>query len=114
MPRTDIAPQTTTRAGITPTFTAAIADGHMFGNNGRRYLRVKNTDTTSKTVTVLYGSTVDGQTVPGKAITVPAATGDVTTAAWPSAYSQPDGRVWLDYSATTGVSVAVLETPNVS
>ena len=111
MARTNIDAQVMARAGVTPSFTSAIAEGHMFVNNGRRALRIKNTDGSSKTVTVLYGTTVDGQTVPGKTVTVAATTGDVTTAFWPAGYNQTDGRVWFDYSAITGVSVAVLEFP---
>ncbi|MGH3942500.1 MAG: hypothetical protein ACRDTG_28530 [Pseudonocardiaceae bacterium] len=83
----------------------------MFVNNGRRQLQIKNTDATSKTVTVLIPTLVDGQTVPGKQIVVPATTGDVITPFWPATYTQADGRVWLDYSATTGVSIAVIEVP---
>lgn len=109
MARTEITAQAAVRTGLSPTFTNAFVDGHMFVNNGRRALRIKNTDSSSKTVTVQFGTTVDGQTVPGKTITVPANTGDVVTDFWPYSYNQSDGRVYFDYSATTGVSVAVIE-----
>lgn len=96
----------------TPTFTAAIADGHMATNDGLTYLRVKNTDGTSKTVTVLIPKTLAGVAAAngGRAHTVPATTGDVTIGPFPPEYTQPsDGRVWWDYSATTGVTVAVVK-----
>lgn len=96
----------------TPTFTAAIVDGHMAHNDGLTYLRVKNTDASPKTVTVLIPATVAGVAAAngGRQHTVPATTGDVTIGPFPSEYTQPsDGRVWWNYSATTGVSVAVLQ-----
>ena len=96
----------------TPTFTAAIADGHMVKNDGLTFLRVKNTDGSSKTVTVLIPETLAGVAAAngGRQHTVPATTGDVTIGPFPDEYTQPsDGRVWFDYSATTGVSVAVLK-----
>jgi hypothetical protein len=113
MARTAVAAETinsqTTR---TPTFTAAIADGHMAMNDGLTYLRVKNTDGSSKTVTVLIPATLAGVAAAngGRTHTVPATTGDVTIGPFPAEYTQPsDGRVWWDYSATTGVTVAVLQ-----
>ncbi|ONI73079.1 hypothetical protein ALI144C_44830 [Actinosynnema sp. ALI-1.44] len=96
----------------TPTFTAATADGHMAANDGLTYLRVKNTDASAKTVTVLIAKTLAGvaATNGGRQHTVPANTGDVTIGPFPSEYTQPsDGRVWWNYSATTGVTVAVLK-----
>jgi hypothetical protein len=113
MARTNINAETinsqTTR---TPTFTAAIADGHMTTWHPDMFLRVKCTDGSSKTVTVLCPT--DPQTGlafanGGRQHTVPATTGDVTIGPFPKEYIQAsDGRVWWDYSATTGVSVAVL------
>lgn len=110
MARTAVTPQIPTRAGLAPSFTAAIADGHKFANNGRTIARIKNTDGTPKTVTFRFGGTVDGTAITGgKDVTVPATTGDVTTAVWPKdSYDQSDGTVWVDYSAVTGVSIAFL------
>jgi hypothetical protein len=96
----------------TPTFVAAIADGHMAVNDGMTYLRVKNSDSSSKTVTVLIPKTVAGVAAAngGRQHTVPANTGDVHIGPFPADYTQPsDGRVWWNYSATTGVTVAVLK-----
>lgn len=113
MARTALNPETinsqTTR---TPTFVAAIADGHMAKNDGLTYLRVKNTDVAARTVTVLIPTTVAGVAVVngGRQHTVPANTGDVTIGPFPPQYTQiADGNVYWDYSATTGVTVAVLQ-----
>lgn len=96
----------------TPTFTAAIADGHMVTNDGLTFLRVKNSDAASRTVTVLIPGTLAGVAVVngGRQHTVPANTGDVTIGPFPPEYTQSsDGRVWWDYSAVAGVTVAVLQ-----
>lgn len=96
----------------TPTFTAAFVDGHMATWHPDMYLRVKCTDGTPKTVTVL--APADAETGlafanGGRQHTVPATTGDVIIGPFPRAYAQAsDGRVWWDYSAVTGVTVAVL------
>ncbi|GAA1994353.1 hypothetical protein GCM10009799_20570 [Nocardiopsis rhodophaea] len=113
MARTEVTAQTATRDGLSPSMTAATSDGHMFVNNGRRYVRITNTSASPVTVTIPVGATVDGQTVSGRQISVPDTDGDVSTGFWPVAYNQPDGMVHVDYSATSGVSVAVVECPPV-
>ncbi len=110
MARTSLTPQIPTRAGLAVTFAAANTDGHSFANNGRMILRLKNTNAAARTVTVRFGGSVDGTAITGgKDIIVPALTGDMTTAVYPKGdYDQPDGTVWLDYSATADLTVAVL------
>jgi hypothetical protein len=114
MARTDIsAVQAVTTAGITPTFDAANASGgQMFANNGRRILRVKNGSGSAVTVTVNIPATLDGVAPAngGKQITVPATTGDMVIGPFPSTtYNQADGKVYVDFSAATSVTLAVLE-----
>ncbi|WP_406298066.1 hypothetical protein OG948_21275 [Embleya sp. NBC_00888] len=111
MARTDLTAQTPARTGAATTFTPAIADGHAFANNGRRILRIKNTDATQKTVTVLSPPLGDGRGVDPTLIVVPATTGDVLTPCWPASYNQSTGKVHVDYSAVTGLSIAVIDVP---
>jgi hypothetical protein len=112
MARTDIPVQVPTRTGTTITFAAADGtNNNSFFNNGNRHLRIKNTGSTA-TATIRFGRSLDGVAATnGLAITVPATTGDVTTAVFPvDPYSQADGTVWIDWSATpTGVTIAVIE-----
>lgn len=112
MARTSLTVQTPVRTGTTVTFAAADgANGNSFSNNGSRHLRIKNSGS-SATATILFGRTLDGVAATnGQTITVPATTGDVTTAVFPvDPYSQADGKVWIDWSSTpTGVTVAVVE-----
>lgn len=109
MARTDLTAQAATRSGLATVFAAAIADGHQFVNNGRRSLRFKNDNAAARTVTVLHPNTGTGNVVTGTAIVVPANTGDIDTGYWPASFNQVDGKVYLDYSATAGLTVAVVE-----
>ncbi|MFE3197168.1 hypothetical protein [Embleya sp. NPDC059237] len=111
MARADLTVQAVSRAGLTPAFTAAVVDGHMFPNDGRTLLRVKNSDAAAKTVTFAIPATVDGQAVTARQVTIPANTGDVVIGPWPAAYNQASGKVWVDYSAVTGVTVAAVAVP---
>jgi len=94
------------------TFAAVdAANGNSFSNNGRRILRIKNASGSVVTATVKFGKTIDGvDTDAGKEITIPATTGDITTAVWPpDEYNQPDGTVHIDWSSGTTVTIAVVE-----
>ena len=71
-----LAVQAITRAGATPTFTAANADGVLVPNNGRTLVEVKNTGATQCVVTITPTMTVDGMVITAPTITVPITTGD--------------------------------------
>lgn len=110
MARTALTATNATRTGVVlnPT-TAAITDGHSFANTGRRILVIKNANATvARTVEFPFGRTVDGQTIPPKSISVPAAS-TVVTDIWPAAYNQSDGSVWVNYPTITDLTVTVLE-----
>ncbi|WP_433235523.1 hypothetical protein ACQPYK_25485 [Streptosporangium sp. CA-135522] len=114
MARTDLPVTSMTRAGhnlagALP--TPAIADGHMFVNNGRRMVRVKNSNAAARTVTVQIPGEVEGQPLTDRPYVVPATTGDVLIPPLPAIYNQVNGKVYLDYSDPAGVSVEVLELP---
>ena len=108
--------QPITRAGLTPSFTAAAAGGHVFPNDERTFIRVKNASGSSVTVSVAYGRRVDGATLTEtRDFTVGATTGDVLAGPWPKAdYDQPigsthgPGTVEVTYSATTSVTIAAI------
>jgi hypothetical protein len=111
MARTNLDPdEQNSQTTLSPGFVSAIADGHMTKNDGLTYLRVKNSDGSPKTVTVLIPKTLAGVAVAngGRQHTVPATTGDVEIGPFTDDYTQSDGRVHWNYSATTGVTVAVV------
>ncbi|MFI6485159.1 hypothetical protein ACIBH1_45125 [Nonomuraea sp. NPDC050663] len=111
MARTDLVPAATSRAGLAWTGTPAIADGHMFADNGKRLVRIKNAHTSAATVTIPTTGTVDGLPVDDREVVIPANTGDVTIGPFTSVYRQPNGKVHLDYSAPTGLTVQLIEHP---
>lgn len=117
MAREAVAVQSASRAGLAANYTAAVADGHMFANDGRRtFLHVKNTDASSRVLTFQIPRKIDNQSVAnsGRQVTINA-TSELFLGPFPAHdYNQPsDGRVWLDYSATPGVSIAVVQLPEV-
>lgn len=100
------AEQLTRGPAFTPTFTAADVAGDSFVNDGRTMLRWKNTSGAPITVTFPIVTTVDGQAVASKTISVPATTGDVPTDVFPPDYNDTLGRVNCTYSAVTSLTVA--------
>jgi hypothetical protein len=87
-------------------FTAAAAGGDEAPTGGGVVLLVRNTDGTSKTVTVATPGTVRGLTVEDPVMTVPATTG---LAAMPLVRSVFGAMAQVTYSAVTGVSVAAVK-----
>jgi hypothetical protein len=114
MARTELPVTPVLRAGLNLAAAlpnAANVDGNAFAWSDKRRLRFKNTDGTPKTVTIEIPGTVDGQDITDRPYTIPASTGDLLIPPLPAAYRRPDGKVWINYSGVTGLSVAVLEEP---
>jgi hypothetical protein len=105
-----LAQQVITRAGTTPTYSAAAASTTVTCGD-RSFLHVKNTNGSSMTVTITATAQVDGQAVSDLVVTVPATTGDkmigpITSKLFASA---SDGvSASITYSSTTSVTVANL------
>ncbi|MEV4806767.1 hypothetical protein AB0K18_42805 [Nonomuraea sp. NPDC049421] len=111
MARTDLTPASTSRTGLAWSGTPANVDGHAFGDNGRRLVRIKNTADAARTVTVPTALQVDGLEVEDLDVPVPATTGDVTIGPFTPIYRQPNGKVHLDYDDADGLSVQLIEYP---
>lgn len=95
------------RTGVTLT-GAAVAASDTFANTGRELLVVTNGDASSKTVTIDYKLTADGQTVTDRVVTVPAGETWVIGPFPPSMYNDAGGLVTVTYSATTSVTAKVI------
>lgn len=95
------------------TLTGGVT-GIEFQNSGREFLAFI-CGSTASTATINFGYEVDGQTITPKtpalptSNTVPEFLGPFE----PSLYTQPDGNVYIDLSAITGVTVALLQLPGV-
>ncbi|MFI6813271.1 hypothetical protein ACIBG7_12705 [Nonomuraea sp. NPDC050328] len=102
------------RAGLavaTAPANPAVVDGLMFTWSDKRMIRIKNTDAAPKTVTLVIPGAIDGQEIPDRDYIIPATIGDVLIPPLPAVYRHADGKVWINFSAITGVSVAVYELP---
>jgi hypothetical protein len=95
-----------------PTYTAAIADGFFFVNDGKlTYIVVKNGDASPHDVEVQIGRTVDGQQPPAKTISV-GASEEEHIGGWNRAdYNKGTNgnEVWIDFPVTTSMTVAVFK-----
>ena len=97
------------RAALNPTFTSASGGGDDFLNDGKQFVVLKNTDASSRTVTFVTTFTVDGRAVEDLAIAVPAATTIYVGPFKTTYYNDTNGKLGMTYSATTNLSLAILE-----
>lgn len=112
MPRTVISKQPFTDAGLAPTYVAPDASGAIVDGDGRTVLHVKNGSASPITVTVQTPEKRAGLDVAERQVSVPAG-GDRFIGPFPVAtYNRntaPDqGKVYVDFSAVTSVTVAAL------
>jgi hypothetical protein len=110
-----------TQGGLTPTnLTSALTSlgantGVLFVNNGRVALFV-SVGTTATTATSDIGLTIQGQSVSGQS------SGALPTSAisilgpWPSQFNKTDGTndVQIDFSSSTGITLALVYMPGVN
>ena len=110
MARTDVSVQSVSDAGATLTYTAAIADGHMFVNTGIEFLHIRNNDVASKTITLQTPQQVSGLDVDERTIVVAAGAqamvGNLPTGLYNQSGTDAN-KVYVDYSAITSVRIAV-------
>jgi hypothetical protein len=107
--RTARAATAVTSAGLNATYTAVDnVNGETMPYNGRRVLHVKNASGGAVTVTVRDPLTADGQAVPDRVVSVPAA-GDRFIGLQSGVYLQADGNNYVDYSVGASITAALLE-----
>lgn len=109
MARTEIAVQDVNLVGTTPTFAAAFVDGNMFKNDGNVIIEVKNTSGAPVNVTIQTPAKVGGVDLAEIIVSVPATTGHKAIGPFdPTLFNQAGGMAYIDTSAQTGVTIAVL------
>lgn len=100
--------------GLVLALTAANADGDAIVNNGRRKLHVKNASAGSINVTVLRPVAATPGGIPLANLVYPIAAGaEAEIGPWGSEWQQPNGEIWIDYSAVVTVTRQVREMPRV-
>lgn len=118
MARTALTPTVCSTGGVNlTTLLAALgsASGVQWSNTGRELLYV-SVGTTPTVVTENIGATVLGQAVTAPTVNLAAST-VYLLGPYPSAYNQPStgsNQVYLDFSVSTNVSVALVQMQGVS
>lgn len=111
MARTTVTAIDPTVAGTNLTFSAADqANGNDCLFNGDVMINVVNTNAATRTITITAnGAKEKGITIPNITATVPATTGNILIDDIPrDYYVQADGKIYIDWSAATNVTFAVI------
>jgi hypothetical protein len=111
MARVDLSVQTITRAGLNASFTAAtdVNAWAIPNNDGKMFVRVKNSDASPHTVTLDITQSVDGAAVTDPTVSVPAGEERDIGPFPPNIYNQADGRVHLNLDGFTSMTAALLK-----
>jgi hypothetical protein len=100
--------QQITKDGLQQALVAAAGGGDTFVAEPGTFLRVKNADGSSKTVTVVTPAlSAGGNPIADPAIVVGATTGDVLIGPFGDEYKGANSIVSVTYSAVTSVTVGV-------
>jgi hypothetical protein len=109
MARTALNPQQVTRAGLTPSYTAANGSGgHAMPNSGLGEFIYVKTTTNPVVVTVDTPGTVDGLAIGNKTYNIGTSSERMIGPFPPNVYNQADGSVYIDFDVVTGASIAAI------
>lgn len=103
-----ITPQRINQSGAAPVFAAASAGGDTLVNDGTSILHIKNTSGSPVTVTVVASGRCDEGFLHDIQVVVPATTGERLLG--PFDTKRFGALAAIQYSATTGVTVAAYDT----
>lgn len=110
MARATVAVQRVGFTAAAPTFAAVdAANGMQFQNSGKSLVYVKNGGGAPINVTVPTPGNVDGLALPDKVVAVPNGGERCFSLRKIATYKQSDGYTYLDFSAGTSVTIAILE-----
>lgn len=109
MARTALTAQRIPSSGLEVAASAANVDGHSISLGDGMILYVLNGSGGSITVTIPTPQTVDGLAVADRTVVVEAGEFRLVALRGNSVYRQADGTAWVDFSAVTSVSAALLQ-----
>jgi len=112
--RVSLAQQQLADTGLVAAYSPAAAEGHTVENNGKIILHVRNDGLIDITVTILSGFVKAGLKLADRVVNIAAGTSVFIGPFATDIYNQSDGgagQIYVDYSATEGVSVAALLFP---
>lgn len=114
MARTALTAQATSTAGLAATYGAANVDGHMFVPQAGRVLHVKNGGGAPITVTVQAEVSLDGLALPDQTVAVANGAetfiGPFASDIYAQRAGADKGKVYVDFSAVTSVTLALIDT----
>lgn len=101
--------------GLVPAY-AAVNASDTFAPGPGRYLHVKNTNAATRTVTITTtGTAAGGAAIADWSGTVGATTGELIFPAYPAQHlGDSTGIATVTYSATAGVTAALIELPGIA
>lgn len=91
----------------TPGVVADNVNGNSVANGGKTFIVINNTVASPATVTIAYGTTYDGQTIPAISLTIPASKVEMIPLGVPAQFGQ---SVLVTASANT-VKLAAYSMP---
>jgi len=94
-----------TRAGINPALVAANIGGDSFPTVGNVFLLITNGGGSPRTVSVAYGTPVDGQTVPPKQVVVPAGASRLAGPYPAALFRGANDQAAVTYDAVTSLTI---------
>lgn len=98
--------------GVIPTYNAASAGGDKFSPGDHVFVHVKNTSAAAVTATFATPGKVAELDIADATASIPATSGDKMLGPFPaSLFAGSDGLVSVSWSATSGVTFAVLRIP---
>ena len=101
------------RNGVTATYSACDAACDQFvTESGREIVHIKNGHASAQDLEIVFANTQDGESVPNKTISVPAA-GEMFVGPFPTQHyrDKDTGLISLEYSGVTLLTIAVLRVP---
>lgn len=110
MARGTLTVQECSLSGITPSYTAASADGDKFTNDGYVMLHVKNGNgAATRTVTVVTPATKGGLAIADAQVTVAISGEKMIGPFRADLFNQTDGTVHVDYDDEADVTIAAVK-----
>ncbi len=114
MARVNLARQQLSDTGLIAAYSPATEEGHKVENNGRVILHVCNDSEDTVTVKILSGYVRAGLKLADREVLIEAGKQKFIGPFETDIYNQTDGgagQIYVDYSATEGVTVAALLFP---
>lgn len=103
--------QTIAKTGTQLTENACAGGGDAFANTGAVILWIKNSNASSRTLTIVSQATTDGLAVADRTVTIPGTDdtqiGDLDR----NVYNDSNGLCQLTYSTEVGLTIALFKNP---